>query len=150
MARKPRVSKQTNGIDTDVAKAFIGRVESLEADIASERGSYMAKAKAVREDIKEVILEAKDAGIPRAALKAMLADRKLDRKKAELVAGLDIDESAAFEQMREAVGDLPIFKAAIDAHKKRDAEEFDEEERREQNEREQAAGGAYLAETVAH
>ncbi|MDP2618591.1 MAG: DUF2312 domain-containing protein [Hyphomicrobiales bacterium] len=121
MARKTRVSKQTNGIDADMAKAFIERIENLEGQIDSERGSYMQKAKTIREDIKEVIIEAKDEGIPSKALKAMVKDRRYDRKKAELAAGLDIDEGAAFEQMKEALGplaDTPLGEAALGADPK--------------------------------
>lgn len=105
-----------NGIDVDKAKAFVGRIENVESEIDSERGSYMAKAKSLREDIKEIIGEAKDAGIPKKALKAMVADRRLERKKRKLGDGLDIDEAAAFEQMKEALGDLaglPLGAAAL-------------------------------------
>lgn len=111
-----RQSKQTNGIDAEKAKAFVGRIENVEAEIESKRGEYMAFAKDRREDIKEIISEAKDEGIPKKALKAIVADRRFDRKKAKLADGLDIDEGAAFEQMKEALGALggtPLGEAAL-------------------------------------
>lgn len=105
-----------NGIDLDKAKSFVGRIENCEAEIDSERGTYMAAARVLREDIKEILDEAKTAGIPKKALKAMVADRRLSKKKRKLADGLDIDDLAAFEQMREALGDLaalPLGEAAL-------------------------------------
>lgn len=111
-------SKQTNGIDADVAKRFIGQIENLHGDLAAKRGEYMADCKGVREDIKQVYADAKDAGIPVKGLKAIIKDRALDKRKAALKDGLDIDDLSAFEQMVEALGglvDTPLGKAALEA-----------------------------------
>lgn len=111
-------SKQTNGIDPEVGKSYVSRIERLEGEIESERGKYMAAAKRIREDIKTVISEAKDDGIPKRALKSIIATRKLDRKKAKIENGIDdIDDQAAFEQLKEALGDYadtPLGEAALD------------------------------------
>ena len=135
MARKPRVSKQTNGIDADLAKAYVARVENLHADLESRKGKYMAECKTVREDITEVYAEAKAEGIPAKALKAEVKTREFDRKKAKLKDSLDIDEMAAFEQLEEALGglvDLPLGQAAMDAQRRQDGEAFDAAETQEQ------------------
>jgi len=112
-----RQSKQTNGIDAKVASDFIARVENLHDDLKSMKGTYMNECKGVREDIKEVYSEAKEAGIPVKALKAEIKTRQLDRRKEEIKAGLDIDEMSAFEQLQEALGglaDLPLGKQALE------------------------------------
>ena len=111
-------STQTNGIDTDKAKGFVGRVEALNAEILSERGVYMANAKGIRASIKEVIVEATSEGIPAKALKATIKDRELQRRRGVIAAGLDIDEGVAFEQMKEALGEFgssPLGAAALAA-----------------------------------
>ena len=110
-------SPQTNGINAELGKSYVARVENLEAQIESERGQYMAKAKAIRSDIKDVITDAKADGIPKAALKAIVADRRLERRRKKIADGLDIDTGAAFEQLKEALGDYgstPLGTAAVD------------------------------------
>jgi uncharacterized protein (UPF0335 family) len=86
------------------AESFVERIERLVDEIESARGTYMAKAKELREDIKEVKVEAKDNGVLTKALKAVLKERELQRKIAALGANLDIDEGAQFSQLSEALG----------------------------------------------
>lgn len=113
------VSKQTNGIDVDVATPYLNRVENLEEEIESERSAFMKKCKSIRGDIKDVLDEAKDAGVPKKALKAIVAKRKLERKINKLADNLDEEDEVAFEQLAEALGtliDLPLGEAALAAH----------------------------------
>lgn len=120
MPRNPRQSKQTNQIDPDLAIAYVSRIEHLNDNLETKRSAYIANCKVVREDIKEVLAEAKGDGIPIKALKATVKDHQLDRKKIKLAASLDIDDGVAFEQIKEALGEYgstPLGKAAIDAAK---------------------------------
>lgn len=123
MAKKP-----TNGIDADIATDFVARIEDRHAELESMKGSYMRDCKGVRGEIKDIYSEAKDAGIPVKALKTGVKHREYQRKQDALKADLDIDTLSAFEQLQEALGgivDLPLGKAAIDAAKRRDGQEFD-------------------------
>lgn len=126
MAKK---SKQTNGIDAAIAADHIKRVESLHADLLSERGEYMAACRSIREDIKQVFTDAKEQhGIPTKTLKAIVKQREYQRKVDSCGDFLDIDERASFEQLVEDLGglvDLPLGAAAIEAQKRKDAKEFD-------------------------
>lgn len=129
---KRRQSKQTHGIDANIAADYIRRVESLHADLQSERGTYMAACKSVREDIKQVYLDAKEQnGIPTKTLKAIVKQREYQRKAEAQKDFLDIDERSTFEQLVEdlaGLADLPLGKAAMDAQRRRDGKEFDEAE----------------------
>jgi uncharacterized protein (UPF0335 family) len=99
-----------------IAEPFLKRIETLNTDLGSLRGSYMSDCKAIRGDIKEVIAEAKDKGVPSKALKQLVRYRELERKQRDLAANLDIDETATFETLVAALGDLatlPLGEAAI-------------------------------------
>lgn len=112
------VSKQTNGIDIAAATEYVERIENLNDEIASAKGEYMNIAKARREDIGHVLTEAKDEhGIPKKALKAIIKQRELESKIKALVDMDDMDDQAAFEQLREALGEFgntPLGQAALD------------------------------------
>lgn len=88
------------------SKPFLDRIENLFRDLESERGTYMAKCKEVRSDIAEVYTEAKDAGVPVKSLRSLVRYRELERKQQAIGDGLDIDESAAYSQLVDALGDL--------------------------------------------
>ena len=94
------------------AKPYLKRIEQLFADLDSEKGSYMAAAKALREDIRSVFSEAKEAGIQVKALRGLVKWRQLEKKQNAIADGLDIDESAAYSQLVEALG--PLGQAAAD------------------------------------
>jgi len=96
------------------AEAYLARIETLLADIDSERGTYMVRCKELREDISEIYVEAKDNGVPVKALKGIVKHRQLQKKQEAIAAGFDIDEAAAYEQIREALG--PLGAAAADKH----------------------------------
>lgn len=109
-------AKPTNGFKKSELKAFIDRVETVEDKIASETGEFMASVKGKRGDIKDILVEARESGIPMKALKAELKLRALDRNKAKVVAGLEQDDRDTLEAMQEALGDFassPLGAAAI-------------------------------------
>lgn len=88
------------------ASPFLARVENLHQDLESERGSYMARAKAIREDIKLVYGEAKEAGVPAKSLRGVVKYRALEKKQRAIGDGLDIDEQSTYEMLVEALGDF--------------------------------------------
>ncbi len=87
-------------------KPFLDRIRNLLGDLESERGSYMAKCKTIREDIKIVYGEAKDAGIPVKALRGLVKYLELEEKQEAIGDALDNDEAKIFEHLREALGEL--------------------------------------------
>lgn len=88
------------------AEGFLKRIETVLADMESEKGTYMAQCKERREDIKGIYTEAKDAGVPVKALRGVVKMRALEKKLDAIPDGFDIDESAAYETLTEALGDL--------------------------------------------
>jgi len=94
------------------AQPFLTRIEKLHADLESERGSYMATCRTLRDDIKSIYGEAKNAGVPVRSLKGLVRWRKLERDQASIAADMDdSDESAAYARLVETLGPLGIAAA---------------------------------------
>ena len=98
---------------------FVGRIENLQADLEKEKSAYMLACKALREDIKEVLDEAQQKGLPKRPLRAIVKQRALEKKVAACRDDLeDIDHLSAFDIMKSALGDLadlPLGQAAMGA-----------------------------------
>lgn len=98
-------AKPSNGYDADQLKSYLDRIANKKEEIASVMGVAMRECKTHREDIKEIYVEAKANGVPVKALKAEVALREKDREKAKIVAGLDGDDEAELQAIRDALGD---------------------------------------------
>lgn len=113
----------TNGLKPDqtkVATEILARVENIRSETASKQGEFMAFCKEQKKAEKEVLGEAKAAGLSAKALKMVLKDREYARKRDALADGLDIDDQSQFELLQEKLGglaDLPLGKAAVAAAK---------------------------------
>lgn len=98
------------------AEPFLRRIENLNDDIAAKKQACADECKEVREDVKLVLEEAKEAGITPASLKALVKHREMERKQRKLADKLDIDERAAFEHLVEALGELGLVAAKAAGH----------------------------------
>jgi uncharacterized protein (UPF0335 family) len=114
MAREAKPA--TNGFNSDLLRGYITRVENMETEIGSVMGTAMREVKTLRDDIKEILAEAKENGIAPKALKAELKLRKLDRDKNKVMAGLAEEDADTLELIQEALGDFassPLGAAAV-------------------------------------
>ena len=93
------------------AKPFLDRIESVLDQLDSERGEYMAACRTLRDDIKEIYEEAKNAEVPKKALKGLVSWRILERKQEKLTADLEADEARVLENLIDALGPLGIAAA---------------------------------------
>lgn len=125
MGRKPKAENGNgepaaraghNGFDATKLKGFVSRVENLEGALNKERSAYMLACKAIREDIKLVLDEAKDAGIPKKEFKAVIKTRNLQNKLEAIRDDLEGDQQETYDQIRHALGDLadlPLGEASM-------------------------------------
>jgi uncharacterized protein (UPF0335 family) len=100
----------------DVLLDFTHRVENLYDELASEKGEYMNRARQIRESIARVLVEAKDAGIPKKEFKTVIKARQLENKLERIRDELEPDEVETFDQIRLALGDYadtPLGAAAL-------------------------------------
>lgn len=104
-----------NGFEPETVKGFVARIERLHKDIASEKGSYAQAIGVIRGDIKEIFDEAKDAGIPKKELKAVIKTRALEARVAAARDDLEAEQQDTYDNIRLALGDLadtPLGEAA--------------------------------------
>lgn len=109
-------STQTNGVDQEKVKSFVSRIDNLNDEIASEQGSYMKRCRELKDDIKDILEEAKSAGIPPKVLKAVLKARDLERKAEQARDDLDNEDQDIFDNIADALGvfaDTPLGAAAV-------------------------------------
>ena len=100
----------------DVLLDFTHRVENLYDELASEKGEYMNRARQIRESIARVLIEAKDAGIPKKEFKTVIKARQLENRLEHLRDDLEPDEVETYDAIRLALGDLsdlPLGQAAL-------------------------------------
>jgi F0F1-type ATP synthase membrane subunit b/b' len=113
-----RTPRRSNGYDGDKVKDYVARIENLLDEIGTAKGEYMQIAKARREDISEILTEARDAeGIPRKALKAAIRELELKRKLEGVRGDLEDEDAEAFDAIKLALGDFgdtELGRAALD------------------------------------
>lgn len=106
------MTKAANSIEGK-AEPYLQRIEKLKADLESERSRYMNACKPIHEDIREIYVEAKGAGIPAKALRGVVKFRELERRQDSIADDFDEDDGAIYEVLIEALG--PLGKAAARA-----------------------------------
>jgi hypothetical protein len=101
-------------------KEAVRTIESLKDDRASEHGRYMARCAKINASIAGAKDQAKDRGIPRKELNALLKKRDLLRKVAAVRADLEADERGTLDMLESQLGDFgktALGRAAIEADK---------------------------------
>jgi uncharacterized protein (UPF0335 family) len=107
-----------NGFDPALLKGFVQRIDTLKDEMASAKGAYMKRARECREDINDILTEAKDKGIPKKELKAVLKARDYQRKADAARDDLEGDAQDTFDAIAHALGglgDTPLGQAALAA-----------------------------------
>jgi uncharacterized protein (UPF0335 family) len=115
MARKGR-ALAGNKIGSDVADRYVQRIEQLLDDIATLRAENAERCEIIREEVKEIYLDAREAGLAIKPLKALIRVRELSRKQHAVRKKLDPDQLSEFEQLVEALGEFaetPLGEAAV-------------------------------------
>lgn len=105
----------SNGFDATVLKRFVTDIERHHETIASYKGEHAQRVKSVQELITEVFDRAKDAGIPRKELKAVIKERRLLVQIENIREELEEDQQETLDQLKHALGmlsDLPLGEAA--------------------------------------
>jgi uncharacterized protein (UPF0335 family) len=107
----------TNFVEPEKINQFVSDYEGCQAELLKLRMDYMEKCKTVRGDMKVIVDEAKDAGIPKQSFRAVIKSRELERKAKKARDDLaDIDLQDKYDLIRHALGDLadtPLGQAAI-------------------------------------
>jgi hypothetical protein len=119
------VDTRPNEITSERVEPFIRKIESYLRDLESEKGSYMNVCKGIRAQMRDVIKDAADAGLPRTAFKEAIETLKLQRKLNKIRAELEEDMIEFHDQIVSAVEgleDLPLGIAAVEREKREQSE----------------------------
>lgn len=104
-----------NGFDPAAVKGFVERIEDRHGELNRIASVRMAESKDVRVEIDEIYKEAKNAGIPKKALKQVIKKRGLIADIEECGSDLEGDDDLAFDQLQNCLGmlkDTPLGQAA--------------------------------------
>lgn len=132
----------TNGFDAAVLKRFVGEIEKHHDQIASYKGEHAQRVKSVQEMISDIYDRAKDAGVPKKQLKAVIRERDLLKKIEGLREDMEDEQAETFDQIKHALGmlsDLPLGDAAMKRSAAVDSLTDDEDE---EDDADEAAGRA--------
>lgn len=95
MAKKAKPNE--GSVSKELCTEFERRWDDLQSDLASLKGRYVSDCKEVRDDIKEMMQEAKERGIVLKPFKAHLKVRGLRNKIAEIRDELEPDDLSTFD-----------------------------------------------------
>lgn len=112
----PQGAAETNGFDRAVTESMLKEIDDLDAQLASLKGEYMNACKGPRGDIADIFKAAKDKGLPMRAFRALVKNRRLDKKMAANVERLEDDDQANYDALVVGLGDfvdLPLGHAAL-------------------------------------
>lgn len=115
MARKANDGPANTPNENDVRTA-VKDIEECYADLATEKGKYMAKAKKIREEMSGCYDTASEKGIAKKLLRKIVKERALERKIAAITDGLEDDEQNELNMLMEKLGEFantPLGKAAL-------------------------------------
>ncbi|MCV9940951.1 hypothetical protein OIU35_31760 [Boseaceae bacterium BT-24-1] len=104
----------SNGFEK--AERFVKEIERHHETLASYAGEHLQRCKSVREMISSAYDLAKDAGIPKRELRAVVKERALLKKIEALREGLEDEQAETFDQIKHALGmlsDLPLGEATL-------------------------------------
>lgn len=96
----------SNGFKPEEVQSFLTRVENIHAEIRSVKAANAKRCKELLDDIKDVLDEAKQAGIPKKELRAHIKVKELTDKIEAIREDLEEDEQEVFDQLAIALGPL--------------------------------------------
>lgn len=109
---------QTDNVSNSEPVKFVERVERLHGELRTHHAQYMKTCRELRAGIKDVFAEAREAGLSRTALRAVIKARALEAKVDEVRTNLEEEDLTAYDAIRIALGDfasLPLGEAALAA-----------------------------------
>ena len=97
-------------------QGYLDEIDRQDDEIESLRGDFIEQCVGPRAQIKEIMVSAEEAGVNMKAFRELLKKHRADRRHEQRVAGLERDDRAALDDMKQALGefaDTPLGAAAI-------------------------------------
>ncbi len=105
-----------NGFST-LGKSYVERIETTIKAIEFEQEKAKEAIAPLREDIKEILIEAESNGLTKKAIRAVVKARALARKAEAVSDALEPSDKDTYDNIRHALGDLaglPLGIIALD------------------------------------
>ncbi len=106
----------SNGFNKEELGDFLSRIADADDELLTLAGEHREKCKDPHGRIKEVMVEAKEAGLNMASFRAVVASHRAERRLAKRLSELETDDLQDFKEMQEALGDFgdtPLGTAAL-------------------------------------
>jgi hypothetical protein len=100
---------RTNGINADKLKGFVSEIEEKKAAIAEIMRNAQIACQPLRDEVKALMKEAAEAGIPKKPLSAKLRERSLRRRADACRESLSEDQRDIVDEISKKLGDLFSF-----------------------------------------
>jgi len=117
MAKRARpANSKPNEFDPDVLREIVKKYDELNEELASEKGAFMKRARTIGDRRKNLLVEAKQRGIPTGILTKTLKVRDHIHKAQGIRDDLEPDDQHQFDTMAKALGgfaDTPLGEAAM-------------------------------------
>ena len=110
-ARHPRP------FDAKTIKDYVKFIDGIEKARAKLKGTYMAEARVMAQDLKQLYKDADDDGIPQKPLRAVMKLRDLRKRENDVVKELDIDVQGAVSEIQLALDLTQTRKAPTNGNK---------------------------------
>lgn len=95
-----------NGFSKEMIEDFVNRMLDRHEALAALASEHMLKCKDVRADMKDILDEAKDAGISKKALKGVVGKILLQRKAEAIREELEGEHQDDFDKIEQSLGIL--------------------------------------------
>jgi uncharacterized protein (UPF0335 family) len=124
-----KIIEGRNGASDEALKDYIAKYEAMEAEKLSSKMSHASVCAKISARQKDLLDEAKSAGVNKKSFKAVIKVRDLERKVDAAREELEDDEMETFDDIMEVLGDfgdLPLGQAAASKGKKAKAGDDDD------------------------
>ena len=114
----PDEAKTVNTPEPSHVQEAVANIEQAHRDLLSEHSAYMRRCRVIREGMTAVYDVAKERGIAKKELRALVKQRNFERKAEEARIRLEPDEINTFDMLKGALGDFantPLGAAALEA-----------------------------------
>jgi uncharacterized protein (UPF0335 family) len=106
----------SNGFDPEQLANYLAEIDKCDDSLLSLKLEHLNNCKAPRARIKNLMKEARGAGLNMEAFRTVVAKHRSDRKIEQRLSELEADDAADYEEMLHALGefgDTPLGEAAL-------------------------------------
>ena len=109
-----------NGFDRVQLEQILRAIDNADDELLNLKSAHMSACKLPRQEIRDTMAGAKEAGLNMMALRALVAKHRAERKIEQRLAELEADDLADYERLQVVLGDYgetPLGQHALEQAK---------------------------------